>query len=99
GIDLGATSVQSFGSVTLNSNAGVAGGSATISASGLRVLGSGSFDLSHNTNSISTLAGNLGTGSSLNYVNTSSAGFSIGTITSSPNGGIETSSTGLTVGA
>src|SRR5262249_44219912 len=60
-----ADQISTAGNLTLDSVAGVAqNASATISAAGLRVLGSGAFSLNQSGNNISTLAASL-TGGSL----------------------------------
>ncbi|MDO8953770.1 MAG: hypothetical protein Q7V63_02875 [Gammaproteobacteria bacterium] len=88
--------------VTLNAVGGGAitqtGGS--IVANGLRVLGDTSATASLNsaTNNVVTLAGNMtGANATLSYTDTN--GFAIGSLTTSPDGGVTTTTDGLTVGA
>jgi hypothetical protein len=105
GIDLGsstlAAAVQaaSASNVSLNSANGVSQANGSITAGGLRVLGSGAFILNQATNNVSALAGNVtGATSSLSYTDTN--GFQIGTVTAAEvAGGNATTTTGLIVGA
>jgi len=95
-LDGAVTACQACGSITLKSTAGADATTAALTASGLRVLGTGTFNLDSSSNSLDTVAAFLSGGPNLLHIHDQNA-LQVGTV-SSYDGAATTASTGVNVG-
>ena len=95
-LDNAVTACQSCGAITLKSVAGATATTAALTASGLRVLGTGTFNIDSNSNSLETVAAAL-TGASTSLHVHNQPDLQVGVVTSHDGVGF-TSTTGVNVG-
>jgi filamentous hemagglutinin family protein len=95
-IDGTVSACQSCGAITLKSTAGVNGSTAALTASGLRLLGSGVFNLNNNGNSLETVAAALSGAASEAHVH-NTGNLQVGLVTSF-DGVALTTTTGVNAG-